>query len=193
MDEAVRLRVCFFGDFDPEYNRTKMLIEGLRLKGVEVLLCHTRERSKKKYVELWRQFRLMKNQCDVVVLGFSDDRWMPLAARVIVGRKKIMWDLWFSYYDNWVFDRKLVKPHSLKALFHWSFDWVNCRLVDGVVLDYVTHINYFRDTFGVNPARCFQVNGTADTCVFYPQPKPTAAAGKFRVEYHGKYIPVQGV
>lgn len=185
-------RVCFFGDYDPAHNRTKMLIEGLRARSVSVIVCHTTIRTKKKYLHLWRQFFKMRSECDVVLLGFSDDRFMPLVARIITFGKKLVWDTQFSVYDNWVFDRKLVTQGSLKAGYHWFLDWMNCRLVDKIILDFDAHINYFETTFGVSPRRCIRVNGSADTSVFFPRPKPISD-GFFRVEYHGKYIPVQGV
>lgn len=197
MDAIVRsenrpARLCFFGDFDQSYNRNKMLIEGARRVGAHVQVCHTALRSKKKYLELWRSFRAIRSQCDAVVLGFSDDRFLPFVARLITWGKLLVWDTNYSVYDNWVFDRRLVRPRSLKALYHWLLDWCSCRCVDVLILDFDTHIAYFGRTFGVPARQCIRVNGSADTSVFHPLPV-RAPDNMFHVEYHGKYIPVQGV
>lgn len=184
--------VCFFGDYDEEHNRTKMLIRGLALEGVEVRECHVGHEEKKRYWKLFVQYQSLKNTCDVVFLGHSSDRWLPLVARVITLGKILFWDVQFSFYDNWVFDRKLAKPKSIKALYYWCADYFNCRIVDRIILDTYEHFEYFKKTFGVPPLKLVRVASSADTRIFFPRPK-SKSDGVFRVEYHGKYIPVQGV
>jgi glycosyltransferase involved in cell wall biosynthesis len=186
------MTVCYFGDYDPEHNRTKLLIRGLELMGVRVERCFVERNSSFRYLKIIVQYLKLRIRYDAMVLGHSDSHFMPLIARLLAPHKRIIWDIQFSYYDNWVFDRKLVREGSLKAHYHWLADWFNCRIVDRVILDTRTHFTYFVEEFGVNPAKMVQVASSADTDVFYPR-EGRARDGKLRVEYHGKYIPVQGV
>lgn len=183
-------RVCYFGDYDPEYNRTKVLMQGLRENGVEVVECREDPRTPmvKKCIQLYRAYCLIGPH-DAVVLGFSSTRWMPLYARIIT-RKKIVWDMLFSFYDNWVFDRKIVKQWSPKALYHWCLDWFLPHCVDKVIFHTYAEIERFADQFGVSRKRFARVILGADTSIFYPRPRRDD--GMFRVEYHGGYIPVHG-
>ena len=46
------LRVCYFGTYREEYTRNKILINGLRAQGVEVIECHCK---------FWMEFDLRHN------------------------------------------------------------------------------------------------------------------------------------
>lgn len=186
------LRVCFFGEWDPAHNPTKALMRGLESQGAQIIPCFSKVRGKGKYLDLLKKFLPIRSSCDVVIVTFSGDRLMPLMARVITWRKLLLWDVGFSFYDNFVFDRKLVRAGSLKARYHWFFDWFNIRVVDRVILDFKTHQKYYQTMFGLNLARSIFWYGGADTAVFYPRPK-SVSDNVFRIEYHGKYIPVHGV
>ncbi len=186
------ISVCFFGDYDEEHNRTKMLIRGLALEGIEVFECHIGHKEKNRYWKLFVRYQSLRDTCDVVFLGHSSDRWLPLVTRIITLGKMLFWDIQFSFYDNWVFDRKLAKPKSIKALYYWCADYFNCRVVDRIILDTHEHFEYFKKTFRVSTLKLVRVASSADTRIFFPRPKPKSD-GIFRVEYHGVYIPVQGV
>ncbi len=184
-------RVCFFGDYDPSYNRTKVLIEGLRQNGVEVVECREDPRAPvlEKCRCLWRAYRNTEAH-DAVIVGFSNTRWMPFFARLLT-RKPLLWDLIFSFYDNWVFDRKLVRPGSLKAGYHWFLDWLLPHFVNRVILHTNASIEYFTRTFHLPAEKFCLVQVGADTNVFIARMR--TRHDLFRVEYHGKYIPLHGV
>src|SRR3989338_5315355 len=86
------LKVCFFGDYDPTHNPTKTLVLGLQLQGATTVFCYTKLRTKKKYLDLFKQFRALRQDTDVVLVRFSDDRFMPLVARIVTWGKPLLWD-----------------------------------------------------------------------------------------------------
>ncbi len=184
-------RVCYFGDYDPSYSRTKVLIQGLKENGVEVIECRVDSRTPflKKYISLYRRYRAVGDH-DAVIIGFTSTRWLPFFARLFA-RRPVVWDMLFSFYDNWVFDRKIVKPGSLKAGYHWLLDAVLVRMMDRVILHTDASADYFVRTFDISPEKFRRVRLGADTRIFFPRPR--IGDGSFRIEYHGKYIPVHGV
>jgi glycosyltransferase involved in cell wall biosynthesis len=185
------MKICFFGDFDPAYNRTRTILIGLEKLGVEVIHCNILETKEKHYFKLmWKLFRL-RGQYDVIVVGMSNSRMMPILAK-IAGNKPVVWDALYSLYDNWVFDRKYVKPHSIKAYRLWLMDWLGATLSDVIYLDTKTHEHFFSETFHIPLRKFAHVLVGADTNVFTPL-KKTKTGEKFEVEFHGKYIPLQGV
>lgn len=184
------MTICYFGDYDPGYTRTKILLKGLRQTGVSVLEINERGRGFRKYLRLWKRHREIKGTYDAMVVGYGDSRLMPVFARII-GAQNIVWEALFSQYDNWVFDRKLVRPHSPKAYLYWFLDWLGCAVSDVVLLDTRLHTEYFRKTFGVSEKKLAYIYVGADTSIFYPRER-IRHSDDFEIEFHGKYFPMQG-
>lgn len=184
------MRICYFGDYDPDYSRTRVILCGLHECGVSVVHCNARWKGLGKYRVLWQKHRALRADYDVLLVGLGDARLMPFFAW-LVSRRLIVWEPLYSIYDNWVFDRKLTSPHSLKAYLYWFMDWLGCKVSDLIILDTNTNCRYFHETFGVPMGKLSRVLVGADTRVFMPLSK-TRDTGKFEVEFHGKYIPVQG-
>ena len=184
------MKICYFGDYNLDYSRTRVILRGLEECGIPVVHCNARERGLAKYWKLWRAHRALRGSYDMLFVGLGDARAMPIFARLITGGP-VVWEPLYSLYDNWVFDRKLASPHSLKAYYYRLLDWLGCKASDLIILDTNTNCEYFRETFGVPKQKLARVLVGADTSVFLPLSK-IAETGKFEVEFHGKYIPVQG-
>ncbi len=187
-------RICFFGIFDEDYSRTKVLARGFEQCGWEVVFCRVDPRTHYgwfKYVMLYRKGRrLSPQQFDYVLVCFPGRALVVLVARLLFGRR-ILFDAFVSMYDSNVFDRALYPAHSVRALRDWLLDWSACHLAWQVLLDTNEHIKYFVSTFGVARAKCIRVWVGADEKVFYPQDTPELTV--FTVHFHGTYIPLQGV
>ena len=162
------MTICYFGNYDPEYARNRVLIKGLRENGVEVLLCNDRSGGIKKYFKLWRLHKKFANKYDLLIVGYSDSRSMVLLAKII-SKKPIVWDAFYSLYDSLVFDRKLVSPKNFKAKYYWFLDWLVCKLADKILLDTNEHIKYFVKTFKIKENKFIKVLIGADDSIFYPR------------------------
>lgn len=192
------MTICYFGDFDPEYARNRVIIKGLRENGVQVLLCNDRSRGIIKFIALVKKYLALKTQYDIVIVGYSDSRLIvPLAKlitlRLFSGqvRKIVVWDAFYSIYDSWVFDRKIVKAGSLKAKLYWFLDWFNCKLANKILLDTNEHIKYFSQTFNITKSKFLKVLVGTDDKIFFPREKDQNNQ-TFVVHFHGKFIPLQG-
>lgn len=185
------MTILYFGDYDPKYSRTRVILNGLASERVKVI--HVNVRKKKGLSLLWNLYKghaAVKEEYDVLFIGVGDSRVIPLLARLIA-RAPIVWEPLFSIYDNWVFDRKLVSPHSPKAYWYWLLDWIDCRVADLIILDTKTNVEYFSRTFGIPMRKLSTALVGADTQTFIPMEK-TKKSAFFEIEFHGKYIPVQG-
>ena len=165
------MTICYFGDYDPTYSRNRVMTRGLMLNGARVIECNVRKKGIGKYFNLWKRHRSLPGAYDVLVVGYSDTRWMVLFARLISG-KPVVWDAFYSLYDSWVFDRKLVSPNSLQAKYYWFQDWLACTLAQKIVLDTNEHISYFVKTFRVDKKKCTRVLVGTDDTVFSPHSLP---------------------
>jgi len=195
----INVKICYFGDFRSDYARNRVIIRGLQENGVEILFSNTSVRGWRKFVDLWRKYRSLKREFDIIVVGYSDSRFMIPFVRLISHRlfsgqagKKIVWDAFYSLYDSWVLDRRLVGPGSLKAKYYWFLDWLSCKLADLILLDTDAHISYFSKTFGIKNSKFIKVLvGTVDD-MFYPK-LIQKTSSNFLVHFHGNFIPLQGV
>jgi glycosyltransferase involved in cell wall biosynthesis len=185
------MKICYFGDYQIT-GRTKVLRLALEKKGIEIIDCHSEKKGIAFYSDLWKKVRALQNDFDVLFIGNSGpSNFLPLFAQCVTS-KPIVWEPMFSIYDNYVFDRKVAPRWSIKALYYFIMDYVGCRASDVIILD--THANgtYFVETFHADKTKIARVLIGADTGVFYPMEREKEHA-LFEVEYHGKYIPVQGI
>jgi len=192
------MTICYFGDFDKEYIRNAVIINGLKENGVEVLLCNTKEKGFGKFFKLFKLHKRLKDKYDVLIVGSSGTSRPLVVLAKIISRKFLIWDAHYSLYDSFVFDRKLVKPKSLKARYYWFLDWLSCKLADKILLDTNEHIKYFIETFKIKKDKFIKLLVGANTEIFYPAPGSNLKRGEIKKEhflicFYGKFIPLQGV
>lgn len=189
------MKICYFGLYAQNYSRNHILIKGLRENGCEVLECNDRSHLiwGVRYWKLLKRFLQIKGwQTDVIFVGFPGQTDVPLAW--ILGKvfhKKVIFDAFFSVYNTRVFDRRELTLGSMRANFWFFVDWLSCFLADLVILDTNTHIAYFSKTFNIPVKKFRRVLVGTDTNLFRPFRVPRHK--KFIVEFHGFYIPLQGV
>lgn len=182
--------ICYFGFYDANYSRNRILMKGLKKNGAEVIECHTVKTGLAKYWELVLKFFKIKNKFDVMVVGFPGFQSVILAK--ILTRKPVIFDAFLSLYDSNVFDRKLYPARSFKAYKDWFLDWLSCRLADKVIIDTNEHINYFVEEFGVSRKKIFRIFVGSDDDYFKPV-NNKKDNNKFVVHFHGWGVPLQGV
>lgn len=141
------MNILYFGNYNPNYARNRVIIRGLQQNGARVV--HS-----------------LRGPYDVIIVGYSDSRY-AVSLAWLFSRKPVIWDAFYSLYDSWVFDRKLVSPHSLKAYYYWFLDWLSCILADRILLDTNAHIDYFVRTFHIPCSKFTRVLIGADDEVFH--------------------------
>lgn len=181
------MKVCYFGIFDKEYNRNKVIIQGLKSNGVEVIYCWSEKKGIFKYFDLYKKHQKIKADYDVMIVGFPG--WsMMIWARIITRKKKIIFDAFTSVYDSVVNDRQTVKKYCPRALYYWFLDWLSCKLADLVLLDTSEHVAYFCKTFKIRKEKFLRiwVGSTMET-------GERINDDVVRVTFYGSDIPLQGV
>jgi glycosyltransferase involved in cell wall biosynthesis len=207
------LRVCWFGTWREEYSRNRILIEGLRRNGVEVIECHARlwggveDRVKLAgggwsgprfllkalgaYLGLaFRFFRT--GSWDALVLGYPGpfDAYLarPLAW---LRRKPLVLD---AFMSPWLiaFERGLTVKAPLTARLLHALERGGLALPDLIIQDTADYAAWMKGAFGVRQDRVRLVPTGADSTLFYPRPPPPSD-GRFHVMYAGTFIPNHGV
>lgn len=207
------MRVCYFGTYEKNYPINSVLIDGLRLNGVEVLECHVAlwEKTAQKRARYFGLQSLLGlgvqyvfcclrllvkvrrlGHFDAIIVGFNGHADLILAWLVARQRGcKLVFNPALSIYDTIVIDKEFLRPGSLRARLVLGLERFLCRLPDAIFLDAEEHFRFFEMTLGCPRDKFNQLYFGADDQVFFPRvAKPDD--GVFRVLFYGKFQPLQG-
>lgn len=185
------LKVCYFGHYDPEYSRNRIIKKALQRAGAEIIEINDRSQGIARYRNLLG--RALRHEFDLMIVGFPGHTDMPLA-KLLCSLKGIplVFDAFLSSYDSVVWDRAQVSPKSLSALKLYCIDAIASRLANVVLLDTNAHIRYFAETFGVSPKKFRRIWVGADEEIVYPRTE-VAENSEFTVFFYGSFIPLHGI
>lgn len=187
--------VCFFGIYDPNYSRNRVLMHGFRQNGWQVTECRVDPRAHPGIGKYWKLWKLgltaRRAKPDMVILAFPAQTiaWM---GRLLFG-KGVIFDAFLSLYDSNVFDRKMYSATSWQGKKDFFLDRLAARISHRTLLDTHEHIAYYSETFGVPREKFLRVVIGADDRLFVPREASPAKSDTFMVEFHGMFIPLQGV
>lgn len=191
------MTICFFGSYNQNYSRNKILIDGLSKNWIKVLHCHSAYNSViKRYPELIRKFVKLSRKTDVIYVAFMGHLDMPLAWMLgKLFRKKVIFDMFYSMYDTYVFDRKSAKPGSFTAFTYALIDTIAAGLADAIITDTKTHGNYFINLFHLNRRKFHRIFVGGDDTIFCPANQNNIRSKKSKkiiIEFHGMFTRLHG-
>jgi glycosyltransferase involved in cell wall biosynthesis len=209
------MKVCYWGTYDRDYPRNRILMDGLRRNGVEVRELHFplwRSPAEKvrrarggwfhpllllrwawAYVSLSARF-LVSGRPDFLFVGYSGHFdvfpawWLSRVRRV-----PLVFDAFLSLYDSMVLDRGAMGRRSAKAKILAWVDRNSCRLADKVLLDTSAHVEFFCEQFGLPRSKFWVLPIGADDTVFKPAPLRESNGHAYTVLHFGRYIPLHGL
>jgi glycosyltransferase involved in cell wall biosynthesis len=207
--------VCYWGTYDRDYPRNRILMAGLRANGAEVRELHFAlwrspadkvRRAGSSWVRpallarwAWgyavltvRFFRSPRP--DFLFVGYSGHfDVFPAWCLSRIRRVPLVFDAFLSLYDSLVLDRGTVARDGWKARFLAAVDGAACRLADRVLLDTRAHVGFFCETFRLPREKFWELPIGADDSVFRPGPAPARNGHPYTVIQFGRYIPLHGL
>ncbi len=185
------MTVCFVGAWDPSYPRNRILWDGLAAAGVTVTAARVPERRVVfRYPELVR--RLVRTpDADAWLVPSFRHKDVPLA-RLLAGRRPLVFDPLVSRHDTLVGDWRLHAPGSLQAWWNRRIDRASLRLADAVLCDTWEHGRLFAE-LGASYSRLHRVPVGAERVFFELPPPPPPQGGPVEVVYAGGFLPLHGV
>jgi len=185
------MKICLFGTYNSQYSRNRVIKRGLEENGVIVLECNDRSSGIKKYLNLYKKFKLLKKEVDFLLVGFPG-YGAAIFAKIFSG-KKIIFDAFASIYDSMVLDRRVVSVFSIKSFYYFLLDFLACHMSDWVLVDTLAQKDFFIKTFKIKPEKILVVYVGADIPQnFFIQTKKIRN-GPIKVFFYGTFIPLQGV
>lgn len=209
------MKICYFGTYDKNRPRNRIIIDGLKENGVQVTECHYpvwRDAEDKSQVGLssivfacinyliGHIILMVKYLClpkhDAVIVGYLGQFDMLLARFVTwIKRKPLYLVAYLSLYDTVVLDRKFIKASNPIAKLIYFIDKFACLLADKVILDTQAYIDYFINTFSFKKEKFIRVFVGAAQAGISSQKSSNIdnnRGGDFCVLFYGWFIPLQG-
>lgn len=188
--------ICVFG-FDElnEGGRTWAIRTGLAENGAMVSSCRTNARGFfAKWRDLYRKWNGLECDIRAVYVVFMGSYLMPLVWYLARRRGSlIILDMLISQYDTEVGDRKRLSRFSPLAWFLWLVDFSACLLADAIIVDTLAHKEFFASHFFVVPKKIIVAPIGCRSDLFTPAPVAKEPGDEFIVEFHGTFIPLQGI
>ncbi len=189
------MKVVYFGAFDEQVSpRVRMLRDGLRRHGVEVVECRAHGKVATRWSKLASTLPRAARGADLILVGKPGQRELPLAwaaARLL--HLPVALDLFASLWLNEVEERHRVAPDSFAAKKLRVLDRFALRRPDICLVDTLAHGRLMAATLleGRRAAAQERVFVGAEEC-FTPRPR-VRHAGSFEALFVGTFIPFHGV
>lgn len=136
-----KLRVCYFGIYNPEFSRNKVYIRGLRENGVSVVECNDKSPGLLKYWKLFRKHWDMRNKYDILVVGYPGHIITPFAK--LISRKPVILDALCSLYESLILSRDAYKGNPFRVPAIRFIDWLAYVCADKILVETEKQKEYF--------------------------------------------------
>lgn len=188
------MRIAYFGGYDPEYTRVRVVVKGLRRNGVEVFECQSRNPFiPLKLIELTKAYLKICRYVDIIMVCEAGQSYVPLAKLLaFITRKPLALDAFLSYYHVYCSENS-GRISKLKSTYFFWLDKAACVLADIVFLDTDEHAEYFAKTFKVpiKKFRSFPVG--SDTDIFYREKREKKSDAPIDIFCVASFYPLHGV
>ncbi|MGB0749373.1 MAG: glycosyltransferase [Magnetospiraceae bacterium] len=211
--EAPPRHLLFWGTYDRNNARIRILLSGLAENGVRVSEIHTDvwggvwdKTQMTLWGRLWKFLRLLLAYPGLVIRFFT----APRPDAVVVGHPghldilmlqfpaalrgiPIVWDMFLSAYDTLVLDRQMVKRGSFLAGLIHGLEGLVCRSASGIVMDTAAHAVFIRQEYDLSESHVGWAPVGAED-LFFHQPIGQRPSDVPRsVLFYGKMIPLHGI
>ena len=181
------MKIFCTGKFEPEYNRTRVILSGFEKLGVELKIYPYRKKKKadraliRKYGE-W---------ADWIFLPSFTHTDVAFIKRIT--SKPLLFDPLISRYLSKVFDYQTIWRYSPRAYKNFLKDSISLHRADKILADTNEHKKYFQDKFGIKSSKIEVVPIGVIPEDFYPNPVEKENPGELIIGFYGSFIPLHGI
>jgi len=177
------MNILFAGKTGFDYNRTKILYEGLKKMqdtSVQIFKLKSRKKfNKQKFAEITKDVDFIY----VPPFRFTDARFFKKQTKI-----PIIFDPLVSVYLTRIIDYK----QYWKAPQKYIADFINLKSCDILIADTENHKQYFSSMFKISKKKIFVLPIGVDIQNFFPK-EIKKNDNKYHVGFYGSFIPLQGI
>ncbi|TSD03485.1 MAG: group 1 glycosyl transferase [Parcubacteria group bacterium Athens0714_16] len=183
------MRFCYIQTVH-NYAPDKCLINGLRENGHIVIELSAKGLGFKKYLLLACKFLNIKDDYDVVIIGYTLPHFVPLIRFLTF--KKVIFNAVASQYEANIISRGDRKPWSLAA-FKWRFlDILSFHLSSRILLESNAQIDFVHNLFFVPRKKLVQSWISVNEKIFF-RDLSVKKFPNFTVLFRGRFLPESGI
>ncbi|MHA1326895.1 MAG: glycosyltransferase family 4 protein [Promethearchaeota archaeon] len=192
------MKICFFGNYDPDYSRNKILMKGLIKNGESIIPCNYYAPRlnwdiKSMYYNFKSQIKILSKLLKITHIDYYVIAY-PLIKSIfltkLIKRKKVVLDPFISNYNSIINDLKLFSNNSLKAKLIKIFDNFIFSTGKIILADTYAHAKYYSKEFNISLDSFKVIYVGADNELYFPRKK--LSNKEFIVGFYGSYLPLQG-
>lgn len=189
-------KVLYIATKNKEYIRVSQEIKILQetCEEYNVIAFNDKSYFKRVLKVFAKVLRSSLKKYDIIIIGFMAQMvWLAFSWRF--KKKVVITDFFISVYDTLVFDRKKIKNGTYSAnLLRW-IDKYTIQNSNYLIVDTITHGNYFIEEFNAKKENIFVLYLEADEKFYHRMciGKPERYKDKYLIVYFGSILPVQGV
>lgn len=186
------MKICYFGIYQKDYCRNKNIINGLEQNDITVIEVNDTTPGLIKYWYLLKKFWPVRKSFDVMIVGFPGQIIVPFAK--ILTRKPVVFDLFVSYYDSIILERKKHGRYSWQAAYYYFLDFISSHLADLVLMDTKEHAQYVAKLLFLKEDRVLVIYHGIDNKLFVSNSISNRTEhSKFIISFHGYIQPLNGM
>ncbi len=130
---AGKIKICYFGAYEPNHTRNKVYISGLKQNGVKVIECCDNSRRLIKFYKLFIKHWKIRNNYDVMIVGYPGPLIAPFAR--LISRKPVIFNAMTSLYEVSIVSRGIYSKNSFMAWYIWLIDWLSFKSANLVLVE----------------------------------------------------------
>lgn len=192
------MKICYYGDYLPNYSRNLILLKGLRRNHQTVVECnYPFPKLSTNIISIYKNIKAQikilsmhaKISYDAIIVGY------PLVKAIwsakIIKKQPLIIDPFISNYNTIINDLKLYPKESIFSSLLHLFDKTIFASGKIVLADTKAHAKYFSSEFGIPIEKFKVIYVGADNDLYFP--REDIPHKQFTVGFYGNYIPLQGI
>lgn len=183
------ISICYFSTYKINYTRTEYLLNLFNEIGIKFEVVTSDRKGVLKYFDCLKKLFKVRKKHDLVFVSFRGQEILPFV-KLLIPRKKIIFDAFVSIYDTLCFDRQIFSPKSIFGKFFKFYDTFLCKISNLVLVDTKTHADYFSREFSSKNIDYLYVGCNQNMFNFKQNKK--IKNDKFTVFWYGYANPLQG-
>jgi glycosyltransferase involved in cell wall biosynthesis len=179
------MKICYFGNYNPELSRNKIYQKGLRENGAEIIECRDGSRGLSKFARLWKKHNEIKGKYDLMIVGYTSYSIVPFAK--LLSSTPVIFDALGTFWEAQTLSHEGYSPTKAKII-----DWLAVKCADMVLVETEEQKKFFIKRFGGKPDKYQVIYTGVDDSVFYRDPS-IPLLPQFTVLFRGRLTPEAGV